>query len=153
MSNQANIFNFIIFILPYLHKFKKHVAEDHCKYFNKNHTNFYKKWKGNSGIYKITFLPFRLFTYYGSSKDLGLLFKYHYFNTPKEFTFLGLFIKTFGWECFSVTVVELVKVNKLTERENWYLKTFMPILNILTKSKTDPRKIKFRSAETKYKIS
>ena len=45
------------------------------------------------GIYKITFLPLRLFSYYGSSLDLGARFKYHYYNGPKQSNFLGLVLK------------------------------------------------------------
>lgn len=54
---------------------------------------------------------------------------------------------------FSVTIVELVPVNKLREREDWYLTTFMPLLNILMKSGADPRMIHIKSLLTRYKIS
>lgn len=58
------------------------------------------KFKGNqskliiwaTACDKITFLPFRLFTYYGS--NLGERLKYHYYNTPKQPSLLGL--NTFG---------------------------------------------------------
>lgn len=89
------------------------------------------------GIYKLTFLPCRLFTYFGSSKNLGLRFKYHSYNTSKENTFLAIFIKTFGWDW--VTVVEEVSMVSLEQRENWYLNTFMPLLNMQIRSNTDPR--------------
>jgi len=51
-----------------------------------------------NGIYKITFLPFRIFTYYGSSSNpnLGMRFQYHYFNGPKQGNFIGLFLRVFG---------------------------------------------------------
>lgn len=54
-----------------LSKFKKHVAVGHCNNVPSNINPFYKEWWGISGVYKITFLSFRLFTYYGSSKNLG----------------------------------------------------------------------------------
>jgi len=69
--------------------------------------------KGVSGIYKITFLPFRLFTYYGSSNEFGVRFKYHYFNGAKQTNFLALFLRVFGWANFSITVVELCPVKDL----------------------------------------
>lgn len=151
---RENIFNFIIKnkTWPFIQRFKKHVSIDHCRFFYKEHIIFQNKWKGISGIYKISFLPLRLFTYYGSSVNLGQRFKYHYYNTSKSNSFLGLMIKIFAWSYFSVTVIELVPKNKLKNREDWYLKTFMPILNILMKSSADPR-LNGVSALTRYKIS
>ena len=80
---------------------KKHISTDHCRDIPNNILSFKNKWNRVSGIYKITFLPFRLFTYYGSSPlsptvrtDLGMRFKYHYYNGAKQRNFLGLFIKT-----------------------------------------------------------
>jgi len=52
---------------------------------------------------------------------------------------------------FSITIIELVPINKLREREDWYLTKFMPLLNIL--SGTDPRIIPIKSLLTKFKIS
>lgn len=45
----------------------------------------------------MTFLPCRLFTYIGSSRDLGARFKYNFYMASKVQTFLGYFIKVFGW--------------------------------------------------------
>ena len=50
------------------------------------------------------------------TKDLGERFKYHYYNTYKEKTFVALFIKTFGWDCFAVTVVEEVPMDSLVAK-------------------------------------
>lgn len=138
---------------PQLNKSKKHVAVDHCPKFKGNHSKFIKKWWGTSGIYKITFLPFRLFTYYGSSVNLGERLKYHYYNTPKQTTLLGLFINTFGWDMFSVTIVELVPSGDLKKREDWYLTNFMPLLNTLISSSTDTRSSNTKSIVTRLKIS
>ena len=115
-------------------RFKKHVAIDHCRNFDVYHNSFIKKWNGFSGIYKITFLPLKLFTYYGSSSNLGQRFKYHYYNGPKLKGFLGMFLSVFSWSNFSVSVVELADKDKLQFRESWYLKTFSPLLNVLTES-------------------
>lgn len=106
-SNPSDIYHFVIKnkSWPFFQRIKKHKSLDHYKKCSsleeKDFLKFRKKWKGKSGIYKLTFLPCRLFTYFGSSKDLGERFKYHYFNTSKEKTFLALFIKTFGWGCYS----------------------------------------------------
>jgi hypothetical protein len=72
-ANPIKLFSFIIKHKPwpFITKFKKHVYVDHCHNFAENHLEFRKKWSGRSGVYKITFRPFRLFTYYGSSSDLG----------------------------------------------------------------------------------
>lgn len=60
---------------PHIVRDKKHKAVAHCH----NVPNELTKFRNTrvSGIYKITFLPFRLFTYYGSSSNLGMRFKYH----------------------------------------------------------------------------
>ena len=119
-SNPGDIYNFVVKnkSWPFIQRFKKHTSLDNYKKCSslvgeKNFLKFRNKWKGKSGIYKLTFLPCRLFTYFGSSKDLGERFKYHYYNTYKSTTFLALFIKkknkkkkTFGWDSFALTVVE-----------------------------------------------
>ncbi len=81
---------------PKIVRAKKHISVDHCRDIPANILNFRKKWNGVAGIYKITFLPFRLFTYYGASTNLGMRFKYHYYNGAKQRNFLGFFFKTFG---------------------------------------------------------
>jgi len=94
------------------------MSVDHCRDIPNNILSFRNKWNGVSGIYKITFLPFRLFTYYGSSSDLGMRFKYHYYNGAKQRNFLGLFLKTFGWTNFAITVIEVCPKDILGVREN-----------------------------------
>ena len=55
-------------------------------------------------------------------------------------TILALFIKTFGWDCFAVTVIEEVAMVSLEQsRKAGYLQTFMPLLNMQIRSNTDPR--------------
>jgi group I intron endonuclease len=83
---------------------------------------------------KLLFLPFRLFTYLGSSSNLGMRFKYHYYNGPKQRNFLGYFLNSFGWSSFSIIVIEVCTKDKLTERENWYLSKYKPLLNVQTSS-------------------
>jgi len=124
---------------PSINRFKKHKSVDHCPIVLGNIASFYGKWWGVSGIYKITFLPFRLFTYYGSSVNLGQRFKYHYYNSGKASNFLALFINSFGWRYFSITVVEVCPRNELKDREDYYLATFNPLLNVETQAYTDPR--------------
>ena len=92
-----------------------------------------------------------MFTYIGSSKELGARFKFHRYVTPKVDTFLGYFIKVFGWEHFSITVLFQVPVDFLEQRENWYLKTLMPLLNIQTQANVDSRDSS-RSLFTKQKL-
>jgi len=121
-----------------IQRFKKHKAVDHCKDVPTNLTPFRRKWNEVSGIYKITFLPFRMFTYYGSSSNLGIRFKYHYYNGVNQTNFLGLFLRVFGWKYFSITVVELCPRKDLFIRENWYLAQFQPLLNVLTIAGVQP---------------
>ena len=115
---------------PHIVRTKKHRSVDHCQDVPNNILSFRNKWNGVSGIYKITFLPFRLFTYYGSSSNLGMRFKYHYYNGPKLRNFLGYFLKSFGWSNFSITVIEISSKDNLSVRENWYLNKYKPLLNV-----------------------
>lgn len=138
---------------PKIERFKKHKALAHCKDVPNSIGSFRQAWKGVSGIYKITFLPFRLFRYYGSSVDLGSRFKYHYYNGPKQNNFLGIFLKVFGWSFFSITVVETCSRDQLNVRENWYLSTFKPLLNILKVASSGPRVPGILSSLTRSKIS
>jgi group I intron endonuclease len=96
-------------------------------------------WWGVSGIYKITFLPFRLFTYYGSSVNLGQRFKFHYYNGRKSKNFLSYFINTFGWNYLSITVVEECSRDCLKDREKFYLKTYNPLINVQIEAYSDSR--------------
>ncbi len=90
---------------PKIMRYKKDKAVAHCKNVPVNLTAFRKNWLGVSGIYKITFLPFRLFTYYCSSSNLGEWFKYHFYNGHKKEKFLGIFLWIFGWSKFSITIL------------------------------------------------
>ena len=80
-------------------------------------------------------------------------FKYHYFNGPYQYNFLGMFLKVFGWANFSITVIETCSRDMLPERENWYLLTFKPLLNVLTKNSAYPRVTGTMSLLTRSKIS
>jgi group I intron endonuclease len=163
LSESTELFNFVINnkYWPKLQRFKKHRNVDHWKPSTNKEVNndlefikFRKKWEGVSGIYKITFLPCKIFTYYGSSKNLGQRLKHHRYNTLKESSFLGVFLSTFGWLSFSITIIEVLPQYSdklLREREDWYLKTFMPLLNMQTSSNSPARDLKM-SPITRLKI-
>jgi len=138
---------------PHIVKYKKYKGLSHCKNVPDNITAFRNTWNGISGIYKITFLPFRLFTYYGSSSNLGMRFKYHYFNGAKKGNFLGIFLSVFGWSNFSITVIETCPRANLASRENWYLTKFKPLLNVLMSSSNYPIVSTNLSLLTRFKIS
>jgi group I intron endonuclease len=155
LLNEKELFKFILenHSWPYVQKFKKHICKDHCRYIINYHSYYQKKWEQISGIYKITFLPNRLFTYYGSSKSIGKRIKYHYYNGSNKNNFLGLLINTFGWSSFSITLVEECDKDKLRDREDWYLNRFKPLLNFLTHSYVDASKLRIMSPITRNKIS
>jgi len=146
-----HIFKFMSW--PNIVRYKKHKGISHCSDIPKNITAFRKTWLGISGINKITFLPFRLFTYYGSSSNLGMRFKYHYFNGAKKRNFLGIFLNVFGWSNFSITVVETCSLAKLATRENWYLSRYQPLLNVLMSSSNNHKDSTNLSLLTRSKIS
>jgi len=122
----------------HIQRFKKHKAVAHCNDIPNSLTAFRRQWKEVSGIYKITFIPFRMLTYYGSFSDLGIRFKYHYSNGPKQNNFLGLFLRVFGWNNISITVVEVCPRVDLFNRKIWYLSRFQPLLNVLMKAGMQP---------------
>ena len=84
-----------------------------------------------------------------------MIFKYHYYNGPKFRNFLGLFLKTFGWSNFSITVVEISPKDKLIIRENWYLAKYKPLLNVHKSAKEDSRRLNSKTISllTRSKIS
>lgn len=151
------MFNYILknHSWSYIEKSKKHRCIEHCKNLIKYHLLYEKKWKNISGIYKITYLPQRIFTYYGSSRNVGSRVKYHFYNGKKQKNFLGLFLNAFTWSSFSITLIEECDINTLKTREDWYLNKFKPLLNFMTRSYTDSRKIYVKSMSplTKKKIS
>ena len=138
---------------PNILRFKKHKALAHYRDVYNNINSIRKPWIGVSGIYKITFIHFRLFTYFGSSTDLGSRMKYHYYNSPKQRNLLGLFLKVFGWSHFSITIIETCSPNEVRIRENWYLSTFQPLLNVLMNASTNPKVSGKLSLLTPAKIS
>lgn len=155
IKNPGNLYRHVIKFKswPNILRFKKHKGISHCKDIPKNITLFRKDWLGISGIYKITYLPFRIFTYYGSSSNLGLRFKYHYYNGAKKGNFLGLFLSAFDWSKFSITVIETCPPFELATRENWYLSQYQPLLNVLMSSSNYPLKSTNLSLLTRSKIS
>lgn len=66
--------------------------------------------------------------------------------------FLGLFLKRFGWKNFSFTIIEVFSPSKRQVRENWYLKKYRPLLNILEEVYSDSRSLE-KSCLTTLKIS
>jgi hemolysin activation/secretion protein len=79
---------------------------------------FLQKWEGIADIYKITYLKYKIFTYYGSSKNLGARLKYHFYTSPTHNTFLGLFLNTFTWKKFSISIIETCTHNNLKQKED-----------------------------------
>jgi hypothetical protein len=55
-----------------------------------------------------------------------------------KINYLGLFLNTFGWSYFSLTLIEQYPEYELKTREDWYLHRFKPLLNYLTFSYRDP---------------
>jgi group I intron endonuclease len=70
---------------------------------------------------------------------------------------LGLFLNTFGWSCFSLTLIEQYPEDELKTREDRYLHRFKSLLNYLTFSYRDPsphpRNLQIVLPITKRKIS
>ena len=65
---------------------------------------------------------------------------------------LGLFLKVFGWPFFSITVIKTCSRDNINVRENWYLTTFKPLLNILINTSQDPRVSGVLSLLTRAKL-
>jgi hypothetical protein len=154
-SSNIDLYKQILKNTPWngINKIKKHKSLDsfNCSK-SSNFSEWYKLWWGSSGVYKITFLHFKLFTYYGSSTNLGQRVRSHYYDGKNKTNFLGLFIKLFGINNFSFTIIETCSDSELKNRENWYLKTFKPLLNMKTVSNTQPNK-SFKKSKIKISLS
>ena len=135
-SDPGNLYRHVIKYSdwPVIRVFKKHPMVAHCPdpAVSVSLNQFRANWKGQGGIYKITFRPFRLFSYYGRTNDFSVRLKYHFYNGSKQNNFLGLFLRTFGWEYFTITIVEVCPLSEQAKREDYYLSTFHPMLNFLT---------------------
>jgi hypothetical protein len=69
----------------------------------------------------------------------------------KQKNYLGLFIKEFGWNSFSITLIEQCEEINLKIREDWYLNKFKSLLNFMTSSYVDARNLKGMWILTKKK--
>jgi len=99
--------------------------------------------KRNLQNYFFTFSIIYLLWFLLRRSNLGIRFKYHYYNEAKLRNFLGFFLKTFGWTSFAITVIEVCPKDKLgvagtASRENWFLSKYQPILNVLKSSGEEP---------------
>lgn len=88
---------------------------------------FLKEWRSKSGIYLIEYKYDPLIYYIGRTT----LFKRRFNNHLKaeSGSKLHIFLNLIGWEHFNISIVETCSLDKLGERENFYIQNYLPLLN------------------------
>jgi len=98
-------------------------------YLEKERIKFRRQLSKISGIYMLKCkLDSRLF-YIGQSLDLATRFASHFNRTELESSKLGNMLKYLGWVNFSVHVLEYCNEEDLIQKENFYIKKYLPSLN------------------------
>lgn len=69
------------------------------------------------------------FSYVGRSIDLGVRLRTHFNRSSLSKNKLGLFLNLVGWSNISVYILELTTEKEIIQKENWYLKKYLPVLN------------------------
>ncbi len=88
---------------------------------------FLKEWGSKSGIYLIEYKYDPLIYYIGRTT----LFKRRFNNhiRAESGSKLHIFLNLIGWEHFNISIVETCTLDKLGERENFFIQNYLPLLN------------------------
>lgn len=95
-------------------------------------TLFFNKYKDKGGIYLIQYKDDLNIYYIGRSKNFKNRLIAHLKTKVKDK--FHLFASLVGWEKFNFSIVEICNLEFHLEKENYYLKKYLPILNTLLKS-------------------
>lgn len=102
-----------------------------CLFFDveKDRTLFRKQLSKKSGIYMLKYKHDERLFYIGKSVNLSTRLRDHYNRSASYNNRLGTFLKMVGWSNVSVHLIEFCTENELDNRENFYIKKFLPTLN------------------------
>jgi len=93
---------------------------------------FFDKYKEKGGIYLIKYKEDENIYYIGRAKDFKNRLSTH-LKTKSSDKF-HLFANLVGWDKFSFSIIEICDIGVQNERENFYLKEYLPLLNTVFKS-------------------
>lgn len=93
---------------------------------------FFNKYKDKGGIYLIQYTEDLNIYYIGRTKNLKKRLNVHLKTKVKDK--FHLFANLVGWEKFQFSIVEICELNLQQEREDFYLKKYLPLLNTVFKS-------------------
>lgn len=88
-----------------------------------------KKLAKKSGIYKLKSKHDDRLFYIGKSVNLSVRLRDHFNRSALYNNRLGLFITMIGWSNRSVHILEFCPETELDNRENYYIKNYLPTLN------------------------
>lgn len=92
---------------------------------------FLKKYKNKGGIYLIQCKLDPKIYYIGRTKNFKKRLNAH-LNSKLNYK-LYLFANLLGWSNFNFSIIEICDFSIQKERENFYLKKYLPILNTVIK--------------------
>jgi len=95
-------------------------------------SEFFKKIKDIGGIYMFTYKHDSNIYYIGRTKNFKIRLNSHMKSDLNDR--FHIFVKTVGWENFFFSIIEICDVNLLSEKEDYYLQEYLPILNTIFKS-------------------
>jgi hypothetical protein len=94
---------------------------------------FLSKYKDKGGIYLFQYIDDSSVYYIGRTKNFKKRLNTH---LKKKFTDkFHLFANLVSWNKFNFSIIEICDLNLQKERENYYLKKYLPLLNTVFKSK------------------
>lgn len=93
---------------------------------------FFDKHRDKGGIYLIRYKEDNSIFYIGRAKDFKKRLSTHLkTRTSDKF---HLFANLVGWDKFTFSIIEICDLNMQKDRENFFLKEYLPILNTVLKS-------------------
>ena len=119
-----------------------------CKTFfkKKDRQEFLAKVGSKSGIYLIEYKEDPNIYYIGQASNFRNRFNSH-FQAKSQGKFHKL-LRLVGRKAFNVYIVEVCPLEKLGERENYYLSHYKPILNTIYSTSTAPYKARVKVGRT-----
>ena len=94
--------------------------------------SFFKSLKGKGGIYMFRYKKDRKIFYIGRAKDFHKRFKDHLSSNLKDR--FHKFANSIGWDQFEFSIIEICDLSVQQDREDFYLKKYLPLLNTIFKS-------------------
>ncbi len=93
---------------------------------------FFNKFKDKGGIYLIQYKEDLNIYYIGRAKNFKKRVSRHLKTKVKDK--FHLFATLVGWDKFNFSIIEICDLKLQQDRENFYLKTYLPLLNTVFKS-------------------